>query len=61
VLFTQPLPAGNDGLSLRPGERHRFGVAIFDGTSVNHHVVRDSQIFAVVAPVALDSAQEPAE
>jgi hypothetical protein len=61
VVFTRPLAAGGGTMSFRPGERYRFGVAIFDGTSVNHHVVRDSQIFEVVAPVALQAAGESEE
>ena len=61
VVFTRPLAAGAEAMSFRPGERYRFGVAIFDGTSVNHHVVRDTQVFEVVAPVALQAAQEGEE
>lgn len=61
VVFTRPLTAGEGAMSFRSGERYRFGVAIFDGTSVNHHVVRDTQVFAVVAPVALKEAQEGEE
>jgi hypothetical protein len=61
VVFTRPLVAGDGAPSFRPGERYRFGVAIFDGTSVNHHVVRDAQVFEVVAPLALSVAQEGAE
>ena len=61
VVFTRPLSAAGGVVSFRPGERYRFGVALFDGTSVNHHVVRDAQVFEVVAPVALSRAQEGAE
>ncbi|MHB8834599.1 MAG: ethylbenzene dehydrogenase-related protein [Candidatus Methylomirabilia bacterium] len=61
VVFTRPLAAGEGAMSFRPGGRYRFGVAIFDGTSVNHHVVRDSQIFEVVAPVALKVELEGTE
>jgi hypothetical protein len=60
VVFTQPLGAAGV-LSFRPGERYRFGVALFDGTSVNHHVVRDTQVFEIVAPVALHAAQQEEE
>ncbi len=58
VVFSQPLAAGEGVVSFRPGERYRFGIAIFDGTSVNHHVARDAQVFAIVAPVALPGAQQ---
>lgn len=61
VVFTRPLAAGEGMVSFRPGERYRFGVALFDGTSVNHHVVRDSQVFEIVAPLALGVAQEGAD
>ena len=61
VLFTRPLVSGEGVVSFRPGERYRFGVAIFDGTSVNHHVVRDSQVFEVVTPVALHAARQEEE
>jgi hypothetical protein len=61
VVFTQPLADGTGGVSFRPGERHRFGVAIFDGTSVNHHVVRDTQVIEIVAPVASKATREGEE
>jgi len=61
VVFTRPLAAGEGTLPFTPGERSRFGVALFDGTSVNHHVVRDAQAFVVVAPLALSLAQQGAE
>ncbi len=61
VVFTRPLAPGDGLAAFRPGERHRFGVAIFDGTSVNHHVVRDTQIFEIVAPPAPGVASEEAE
>lgn len=52
VVFTRPLAAGDGVVSFSPGQRYRFGLASFDGTSVNHHVARDTQLFEVVAPVA---------
>ncbi len=61
VVFTRPLVAGEGMLLFKPGERLRFGVALFDGTSVNHHVVRDAQVFEVVAPLAANAVQEGAE
>lgn len=61
VVFTRPLDDTAGEASFRPGERHRFGIAIFDGTSVNHHVVRDTQVFEIVAPVASNAAREGEE
>ena len=61
VVFTRPLAAGSAWEPFLSGKRYRFGVAIFDGTSVNHHVVRDTQVFEVVATVAPDRAQEETE
>jgi hypothetical protein len=61
VVFTRPLAAGAGIVPFRPGERPRFGVALFDGTAVNHHVVRDAQVLEVVAPLALSVAQQGAE
>jgi len=61
VVFTRPLAVAKEVVSFQIGQRYRFGVAIFDGTSVNHHVVRDAQVFEVVAPVALSVAEERAE
>jgi len=61
VVFRQPLAPGGEAMSFRSGQRYRFGVAIFDGTSVNHHVVRDTQIFEVVAPLASNEVEDGEE
>jgi hypothetical protein len=53
VVFSRPLAAGEGRETFRPGERYRFGLAVFDGTSVNHHVVRDTQTFHMVLPAAV--------
>lgn len=53
VVFTRPLAPGEGRLAFRPGERLTFGVAVFDGTSVNHHVVRDTQVLELVPPAAV--------
>jgi hypothetical protein len=58
VVFTRSLAPGEDPAPFRPGARPRFGVAIFDGTSVNHHVVRDAQTLALVEPVAVKAGEE---
>lgn len=61
VVFTRPLVDADAAPAFRPEERYRFGIAIFDGTSVNHHVVRDSQVLAVVAPLAMSAEQQGTE
>jgi hypothetical protein len=53
VIFSRSLAPGEGREAFRPGERYRFGLAIFDGTSVNHHVVRDTQTFQMVLPSAV--------
>ena len=50
VVFTRRLEAGKERQAFRPGERYRFGVALFDATSTNHHIVRDSQFLDLVLP-----------
>lgn len=55
VVFSRPLAPGQGREIFHPGERYRFGLAVFDGTSVNHHVVRDTQTFLLVAPLAQNS------
>jgi len=50
VTFSRPLAPGEGREGFRPGERYRFGLAVFDGTSVNHHVVRDTQTFQLLVP-----------
>lgn len=52
VVFSRPLAPGAGREPFLPGQRHRFGLAVFDGTSVNHHVVRDTQSFELVVPAA---------
>lgn len=50
VLFTRRLDAGEGRQSFRPGGEYRFGVALFDNTSLDHHIVRDTQFFTLVVP-----------
>ena len=50
VVFTRALEAGPGRQAFRPGESYHFGVAIFDATSVNHHIVRDTKTLQLVAP-----------
>jgi hypothetical protein len=50
VVFSRRLEAGEGRQAFRPGERYRFGVALFDGTSTNHHIVRDTQFLDLVLP-----------
>ena len=52
VVFSRPLAPGAGREAFLPGQRYRFGLAVFDGTSVNHHVVRDTQSFELVVPAA---------
>lgn len=57
VVFSRALAPGEGREPFLPGERRRFGLAVFDGTSVNHHVVRDTQTFALVAPPAANAVE----
>lgn len=50
VLFSRPLDAGPGRQSFRRGERYRFGLAIFDSTSTDHHLVRDAHVLEVAIP-----------
>jgi hypothetical protein len=60
VVFTRALEAGEGRQNFLPGERHRFGVAVFDATATNHHIVRDTQTLELVAqPVPARAAQDP--
>jgi hypothetical protein len=60
VVFTRALEAGEGRQAFRPGERHRFGVAVFDATATNHHIVRDTQTLELVArPDAAKPAPDP--
>ena len=52
VVFTRRFDAGEGRQSFHPGERYRLGVALFDGTSTNHHIVRDTQLLEIVLPLA---------
>jgi hypothetical protein len=61
VVFSRLLAPGEGREAFRQGERYRFGLAVFDGTSVNHHVVRDTQVFAVVTPLAQTSSRTEEE
>lgn len=62
VVFTRALEVGSGRQGFRPGASYRFGVAIFDSTSVNHHIVRDTKTLQLVAPPAKaqPSGEEPA-
>jgi hypothetical protein len=55
VVFTRALEAGPGRQAFAPGESYHFGVAVFDATSVNHHIVRDTKTLQLIAP----SAQAP--
>jgi len=50
VVFSRGLEAREERQTFRPGERYRFGVAVFDATSTNHHIVRDTQVLDLVLP-----------
>jgi hypothetical protein len=50
VVFSRPLEAGEGRQDFQPGGRYRFGVAFFDATSTNHHIVRDTQFLDLVLP-----------
>ncbi len=50
VVFSRPLDAGPGRQEFRPGERYRFGLALFDSTSTDHHLVRDTQVLELVVP-----------
>jgi hypothetical protein len=50
VLFSRRLDAGEGRQDFRPGGEYRFGVALFDNTSLDHHIVRDTQFFTLVVP-----------
>lgn len=62
VVFARALEAGPGRQAFRPGESYRFGVAIFDATSVDHHIVRDARTLQLVAPPEklAPAADEPA-
>lgn len=47
VVFSRALEMGEGRQSFRPGREYRFGVAVFDGTSTNHHLVRDTQVLTL--------------
>ena len=53
VVFTRQLAGGAARQAFLPGGVYRFGLAVFDGTSVNHHIVRDTKTLQlVIAPAA---------
>ncbi|HWR97833.1 MAG TPA: ethylbenzene dehydrogenase-related protein [Candidatus Methanoperedens sp.] len=52
VVFTRPLAAGGRRQAFVPGGSYRFGLALFDATATNHHIVRDLQTLELVAPPA---------
>jgi len=52
VVFTRALAAGPTRQGFQPGQSYHFGVAVFDATSVNHHIVRDTKTLLLVVPQA---------
>jgi hypothetical protein len=58
VVFTRALETGARRQAFRAGESYHFGVAVFDATSVNHHIVRDTKTLLLVQP---PSSPPPAE
>jgi hypothetical protein len=60
VVFSRSLEEGERRQAFRPGERYRFGIAVFDATSTNHHIVRDTQTLHLVVsqPSATDEDEE---
>ena len=52
VVFTRALETGPGRQAFRAGESYHFGVAVFDATSVNHHIVRDTKKLLLVKPLA---------
>ena len=43
VLFSRPRELAGRRQAFRPGETVAFGVAVFDGTATDHHIVRDTR------------------
>lgn len=62
VVFSRQLDVGPGRQAFRPGESYHFGLAVFDSTSVNHHIVRDTKTLRlVVSPESVAPAgEEPA-
>lgn len=67
VVFSRALQAGPGRQAFAPGQSYRFGLAVFDSTSINHHIARDTKIMQLVlpapggtAPAAVSSAGDPA-
>jgi hypothetical protein len=61
VVFSRALEAGPGRQAFVPGESYRFGLAVFDNTSVNHHIVRDTRMLElVVSPASPPPAEAPA-
>jgi hypothetical protein len=62
VVFTRARDAGSGRQAFLPGESYHFGVALFDATSTNHHIVRDTKTLHLVAPPATlpSDGEEPA-
>lgn len=58
VVFSRRLDPGGGREAFRQGGRYRFGIAVFDGTSVNHHVVRDEQDLELVIPAPVPAEAE---
>ncbi len=50
VVFRRALDAGEGRQAFRPGGRYRFGLAVFDATSTDHHLVRDTQLLELFVP-----------
>ena len=62
VAFTRALEAGPGRQAFVPGESYHFGVAVFDATSVNHHIVRDTKTLQLIVPLSQTppAGEEPA-
>jgi hypothetical protein len=58
VVFRRRLDLGAGRQRFEPGARYRFGVAVFDATTTDHHIVRDAQTLELVAPPAAPPAGE---
>lgn len=52
VVFSRALDAGPGRQAFVPGQSYPFGLALFDFTSVNHHIVRDTKTLQLLAPAA---------
>lgn len=58
VVFSRDLELGPGREAFAPGGSYRFGLAIFDATATNHHIMRDTQTMQLVTPTAPPGALE---